>query len=85
MKRVAAGAHLPDLWLLSLRNAQTIEPTTAWTAVFAPSANTKYSPSNGTGRAPQPRLGANSGEVPGPEKWFFISVSLIYQDYCIVY
>ena len=31
MKRVA-----PDPWLLSLRNAQTIEPTTAWTAVSSP-------------------------------------------------
>ena len=28
-KRVAAGAHLPNSWLLSLRNAQTIKPT-AW-------------------------------------------------------
>ena len=31
MKHVAAGAHLPTLWIsLSLRNAQTIQPTTAW-------------------------------------------------------
>ena len=29
MKHVAAGAHLPTPWLLSLRNDQTIEPTTA--------------------------------------------------------
>ena len=33
MKRVAAGAHLSTHWLLSLRNAQTIEPTTDWIAV----------------------------------------------------
>ena len=33
MKRVAAGAHLPTPWFLCLRNAQTIEPTTAWTAL----------------------------------------------------
>ena len=33
MKRPAAGAHLR--MFLSLRNAQTIEPTTAWTAVEA--------------------------------------------------
>ena len=26
IKRVAAGPHLPTPWLLSLRNAQTIEP-----------------------------------------------------------
>ena len=31
MKRVAAGAHLQAHWLLSLRNAQMVEPTTAWT------------------------------------------------------
>ena len=36
MKRVAAGAHLPTPWLLSLRNAQTIDPTTARTAVSSP-------------------------------------------------
>ena len=29
-KRVAAGAHLPTLWLLRLRNAQTMKPTVAW-------------------------------------------------------
>ena len=28
MKRVAAGAHLPTPWFLSLRDVQTIEPTT---------------------------------------------------------
>ena len=28
IKRVAAGAHLPHLGFLNLRNAQTIEPTT---------------------------------------------------------
>ena len=33
MKRVAVGAHLPTSWLLSLRNAQTIETPTAWTAI----------------------------------------------------
>ena len=30
MKRVAAGARLPTPWCLSLRNGQTIDPTTAW-------------------------------------------------------
>ena len=29
IKRVAVGAHLPTPGFLSLRNAQTIEPTTA--------------------------------------------------------
>ena len=44
MKRVTAGAHRPTSWLfLSLRNAQTIEPTTAWTAAFQPTASTRYS------------------------------------------
>ena len=43
MKRVAAGAHRPTPRLFSLRNAQTIEPTTDWTAVSSLSANTKYS------------------------------------------
>ena len=60
MKRVAAGAHLPPLGFLSLRNAQTIELTTAWTAVSSPSASTGYSflHLSGVGRA----LWANSGE-----------------------
>ena len=31
MKRIAAGAHLPTLGVLSLRNALTIELTIAWT------------------------------------------------------
>ena len=58
MKRVAAGAH--HLGFLSLRNAQTIEPTTAWTEVSSISANTRYSflHMSGVGRA----LWANSGE-----------------------
>ena len=42
MKRVAAGAHLASPWLLSLQNVETIETTTAWTAVSSPSASTKY-------------------------------------------
>ena len=60
IKRVAAGAHLPTPWLFSLRNAQTIEPTTALTAVSFPSASTRYSFSHlsGAGRA----VWANSGE-----------------------
>ena len=32
MKRVAAGTHFPTTWLSNLRTAQTIEPTTCWTA-----------------------------------------------------
>ena len=58
MKRIAAGAHLPTF--LSLRNAQTIEPITACTAVSSPSASTGYSflHLSGVGRA----LRANSGE-----------------------
>ena len=40
-KRVDAGAH--HLGFLCLRNTQTIEPTTALTAVFSPSASTRYS------------------------------------------
>ena len=31
------------LEFLSLRNAQTIQPTTAWTAISSPSASTRYS------------------------------------------
>ena len=48
------------LGFLSLRNVQTIEPTTAWTAVRSPSASTRYSFLQlcGLGRA----LWANSGE-----------------------
>ena len=43
-----------------LRNAQMIEPTTAWAAVSSSSASTRYSflHSSGVGRA----LWANSGE-----------------------
>ena len=60
MKRIAAGAHHPTPWLFELANSQTIEPTTAWTAVSFPSASTGYSflHLNGVGRA----LWANSGE-----------------------
>ena len=42
MKRVAAGAHLRLLGFLSLQNAQTIEPTTAWAAIYSFSASTRY-------------------------------------------
>ena len=41
MKRVAADAHLPTPWLIE--PTQTIEPTTAWTAVTSLSAKTRYS------------------------------------------
>ena len=60
MKCVAAGAHLATPCFLSLRNAQTIEPTNAWTAVSSLSASTRYSFLNMSevGRA----LLANSGE-----------------------
>ena len=60
MKRVAAGAHLPTPWLLSLRNAQTLKPTTARTAVSSSSARARYSflQLSRLGRA----LWANSGE-----------------------
>ena len=56
MKRVAAGA----LGFLSVRNAQTIGPTTAWAADSSPSGSTVYSflHLSGLGRA----LWANSGE-----------------------
>ena len=52
------GRSSPDF--LSLRNAQTIGPTTARTAVSSPSGNTGYSflHLSGVGRA----LWANSGE-----------------------
>ena len=43
MKRVAAGSHLPTPWFLSLPNAQTIEPTSAWPAVSTTSAIARYS------------------------------------------
>ena len=43
MKRVAAGAYLPTLDYLSMRNARTIEPSTAWTAGSSSSASTGYS------------------------------------------
>ena len=33
MKRVAAGAYHPTPWLFERANDQTIDPTTAWTAV----------------------------------------------------
>ena len=64
MKGVVAGVHLLTLGFLSLRNAQTIEPTTAWFAVSSPTVNTRYSflHLNGLGRSLQPRPGANSGE-----------------------
>ena len=57
IKRVATNAHLG---FLSLRNAQTIEPTTARTADSFPSASTRYSflHLSGVGRA----LWANRGE-----------------------
>ena len=42
MKCVAAGAHLATPCFLSLRNAQTIEPTTAWTAVSSPILGTRF-------------------------------------------
>ena len=60
IKRVAAGAHLPHLGFLNLRNAQTIEPTTGWTAVSSPSLRTGYTflHFSGVKRA----LLANSGE-----------------------
>ena len=58
MKRVAADAHLPTPWLIE--PTQTIEPTTAWTAVTSLSARTRYSflQLSEVGRA----LWANSGE-----------------------
>ena len=37
------GAHVPTSWFLSLQNTQTIEPTIAWTAVYFPYANIRYS------------------------------------------
>ena len=59
MKRVVAGAHLPAPWLFE-RNAQTIDPTTAWTAVSSLSVNTRYTflHLSGVGRA----IWANNGE-----------------------
>ena len=39
MERVAATLISGHLGFLSLRNAQTMESTTAWTAVSSPSAN----------------------------------------------
>ena len=42
MKRVAAGAHLLTPFS-PLRNAQAIQPTTAWAAVSSPSGSTGYS------------------------------------------
>ena len=63
MKRVASGAYL---------NAQKIEPTTAWTTVSSPSANTRYSLSklSGLGGA----LCANSME--GSAQWAYFPVKL---------
>ena len=64
MKRVAAGTHLSrDFRFLSLRNAQTIKPITAWTAVSSSSGSTRYSflHLSGVGHA----LWANSGEGSG--------------------
>ena len=60
MTRVTASAHLPTPRYLSLRNAQAIEPTNAWTAVSSPSASIRYwfSQLSGLGRA----LWENSGE-----------------------
>ena len=44
------GRTSPEsLAFLSLRNAQTIEPTTAWTAVSSPSGSTRYSFSHSSG------------------------------------
>ena len=44
MKRVTTGAQLPSPWhFLSLQNAQTIQPTTAWTAVSSLTASAMYS------------------------------------------
>ena len=40
MKRIAAGAHLSTSWLLE---RATVEPTTAWAAVFSPNGSTMYS------------------------------------------
>ena len=53
------------LGFLSLRNAQTIEPTTALTAISFPSGNTRYSFSQlgELRRDLQPRLEANIGEA----------------------
>ena len=42
MKRVAVGANLLTLGSSSLRNAQTIELTAAWTAIPSASAGTSY-------------------------------------------
>ena len=60
MKRVARALISRLLGFLSLRNGQTIEPTTAWTAVSSPSRSTGYSflHLSGVVRA----LWANSGE-----------------------
>ena len=53
MEHVAAGAHFSTPWILNLRNSQTIEPATKWTAVSLPSTSTRYSFSqlSGFGRA----------------------------------
>ena len=65
------AAHFQFFGFLSLRNAQTIEPTTAWAAVSFPGSSTRYSflHFSGLGRALQPRHGANSGEIAA--QWTF--------------
>ena len=36
------GAHLPTPWVFSLRNTQTIQPTTAWTSMYQNLGSVKY-------------------------------------------
>ena len=62
MKRVAAAAHFPTPRLFKpAKNAQTIEPTTAYTALSSPSASTIPYNSRVEWDAPCGR--ADSGEV----------------------
>ena len=63
MKRVPAGAHLSAPWFLSQRNAQTIEPTTAWAAVSqVGTLHTRFTIER-TWASLKPTQEANSGDV----------------------
>ena len=72
MKRIAAGDNRPASRFLSLRNANIIDPTTAWAAIFFPSMNS-VCPLSGLGRALQSRMGSKRNEISDhpafPAKW----------------
>ena len=68
VKNVAAGAHRWAPGLMGLQNTQTIDLFTSGVSVSYCNANTRFplftfSLLSGLGRALQPRLGADSGEV----------------------